>query len=1375
MSVFSYSNSLSAYADDDLKTVIIHYNDNSGTKSAFKGALLLEDADLRVFDEEHKLVDIGASKTIAPVKGFEFQTEPGIYTFEAYRKVDGESVLGGSGAFEVEADKEKQEFYLAPLVFRLPIGYDLTDYGIEVLNYLEQPIPLGNIVDDGSYRFYVYIAMAVLADKQYSYTIIPDNERYSPVQGKAKWSSLVKGVCFTSNTSNGSLYQATLSFLHNVTFKITQGAELKLSYKYGAHFTPFKQFRVTYIENKDGYDYYRGDVPKDFVATVGGYDKDGGDTGFLKSELYVTLSSKLEPSEESSLTITIDAHKNDVLLPSSQSPSMENDVVVNVNDARHLVLSNGETFNLLPIRVWQAQGTDVMGNYFSEPDYDVGILGDNNSIDITKQGSPGLEYLQVNAKKTGVSVIRYTYRAVAIYSSVDSSREQNVTKDFTFNCSTDGFVHPAIDPVNTGVVVVTVADDKETVNDKNIETNINQHEFDTIYFDRAKTDHAVYSFAPTADSDVTVRVQDPLHAATWGAWTDYGTKPGGTEFTVDLKEGRNIIEVGAADSAYKEYYVVQVKGVTINIENKTNPDWKSGDFFNKDDEIDISFDGLQRPVPKIAGIYNPGYPNTSYVRYETEDGREVRSEGVQYTVAANNTLHVTLTEAGGVKLINGTMPIGGKGSAYGAHRNIKVGEGVRPNFSAGDTNGVFSTLPDIELYTEPEEEGDTASVTFTGKDGGAVLVVKSYAGYTKTPGESGVYTLAVGGPHKWYYYKDGYFTKTGTFGVSEDGATIALPTFSESDRIGQTPGTATVSVASDRLTLRDGLEIAYDINGAKNVGPTNLASYGHVEYNPGGYTLLNALIDSFKNGSVDIPFTARLGLLSPTVQADGGANKGAGWVCEVNGNVVAPDKLWTTLVRDGDKIVYYYNAANEGQKFVSLVPENEAPVARGGAVTLTLFGKNAGESGAGAALSGATVYVDGHDYGFRTDAQGKAQIDTSQLSYGTHVATVGITAAQVAAQAVGGDGSQIAVLAAGGNVLTYARAVFTVTKPEGATGDGVTFRLIGAKKHPGQSGYGPATEYVNWIKTVKYPLTEGTASVYTVFDWALANAGLRYVETTTNYIGRIKAPASLGGEWLAEFDNGPSSGWMYTVNGVHVGQGLRAQTVSPGDEIIWHYTDNHTLEAPMEGGKALYPSGWLTANDSDDPGPTIDKGTGGSPQPVWTPAPETKAAADTAKTVKVKFAANGGTISDKRDGKTVKVKTLTKKLTVGKRLGSLPKATRSGYYKFKGWYTAKKGGKNVTANTAVYKKDTTLYAQWRALYGKLAGKGRSVSVRAKASSSSKAKDSVSRATKLRILKKTDRKGASNDWYEVSYKNAKGKKATGYVYAGSVKTYWGDAA
>lgn len=41
---------------------------------------------------------------------------------------------------------------------------------------------------------------------------------------------------------------------------------------------------------------------------------------------------------------------------------------------------------------------------------------------------------------------------------------------------------------------------------------------------------------------------------------------------------------------------------------------------------------------------------------------------------------------------------------------------------------------------------------------------------------------------------------------------------------------------------------------------------------------------------------------------------------------------------------------------------------------------------------------------------------------------------------------------------------------------------------------------------------------------------------------------------LYEFDGGPQSGWMYSVNGVYPGLGCSAYTLADGDVIVWSYT-----------------------------------------------------------------------------------------------------------------------------------------------------------------------------------------------------------------------------
>jgi uncharacterized repeat protein (TIGR02543 family) len=87
------------------------------------------------------------------------------------------------------------------------------------------------------------------------------------------------------------------------------------------------------------------------------------------------------------------------------------------------------------------------------------------------------------------------------------------------------------------------------------------------------------------------------------------------------------------------------------------------------------------------------------------------------------------------------------------------------------------------------------------------------------------------------------------------------------------------------------------------------------------------------------------------------------------------------------------------------------------------------------------------------------------------------------------------------------------------------------------------------------------------------------------------------------------------------------------------------------------------------------------------PAPITAFAKWTPVKATLKFKVNGG--------KALKKSRVTKTVTYGAKVGSLPAPKRSGYT-FKGWYTKKSGGTKITAGSLVkITKTTTLYAHWK--------------------------------------------------------------------------------
>ncbi|QIB70424.1 DUF4430 domain-containing protein [Aminipila butyrica] len=95
-----------------------------------------------------------------------------------------------------------------------------------------------------------------------------------------------------------------------------------------------------------------------------------------------------------------------------------------------------------------------------------------------------------------------------------------------------------------------------------------------------------------------------------------------------------------------------------------------------------------------------------------------------------------------------------------------------------------------------------------------------------------------------------------------------------------------------------------------------------------------------------------------------------------------------------------------------------------------------------------------------------------------------------------------------------------------------------------------------WIPTTSVTLKEDS-KVYHAFVKVLDDAGFTYVGANKNYVSSI---THKNGTTLAEFTNGPDSGWLYKVNGTLPNVGLKAYTLSNGDKIVWYYTNDWTKD-----------------------------------------------------------------------------------------------------------------------------------------------------------------------------------------------------------------------
>ena len=114
----------------------------------------------------------------------------------------------------------------------------------------------------------------------------------------------------------------------------------------------------------------------------------------------------------------------------------------------------------------------------------------------------------------------------------------------------------------------------------------------------------------------------------------------------------------------------------------------------------------------------------------------------------------------------------------------------------------------------------------------------------------------------------------------------------------------------------------------------------------------------------------------------------------------------------------------------------------------------------------------------------------------------------------------------------------------------VTFELIGDSKH----GDKPHQHFETWISSVKVTMPKG-ATVKNLTDKMLINSNIPFT-AKGNYITSING--------LSEFDNGPKSGWMYSVNGQIPNKTYDEIVLKEGDSVKWFYTDNYSNDVSGE-------------------------------------------------------------------------------------------------------------------------------------------------------------------------------------------------------------------
>lgn len=95
-----------------------------------------------------------------------------------------------------------------------------------------------------------------------------------------------------------------------------------------------------------------------------------------------------------------------------------------------------------------------------------------------------------------------------------------------------------------------------------------------------------------------------------------------------------------------------------------------------------------------------------------------------------------------------------------------------------------------------------------------------------------------------------------------------------------------------------------------------------------------------------------------------------------------------------------------------------------------------------------------------------------------------------------------------------------------------------------------------WITATGYTIAE-RSTVYDLITKALAASGMSCIGADKNYITAV----SKGSITLANFDKGPNSGWLYSVNGALPNVGIQDYILKNGDSVKLYYVEDWTKDS----------------------------------------------------------------------------------------------------------------------------------------------------------------------------------------------------------------------
>ena len=158
----------------------------------------------------------------------------------------------------------------------------------------------------------------------------------------------------------------------------------------------------------------------------------------------------------------------------------------------------------------------------------------------------------------------------------------------------------------------------------------------------------------------------------------------------------------------------------------------------------------------------------------------------------------------------------------------------------------------------------------------------------------------------------------------------------------------------------------------------------------------------------------------------------------------------------------------------------------------------------------------------------------------------------------GSQGERTMIFKYGGLSATFTYKVTPksnkITVSISILGDTVHGSPTAANKHTLKEG-----NLTTWVGTSYYEASTSD-TVFDLLQRVFAQYGITF-KGDGSYISAL----TFNGTNLGEFSNGTNSGWMYTVNGHHPLLSVGEQYLNDGDVIIFHYSDDYTVEEGSEG------------------------------------------------------------------------------------------------------------------------------------------------------------------------------------------------------------------